>query len=360
MSQEVLHLVASVPRGPDAIRDYAIALATGLRRHGITSSFLAVTGEGADEAGAFGRASLAVRRRSADALLRGLEEVGRRVVLLHHSGYGFARRGAPFWLARGLAQWKARGGDRRLLIMFHELWASGPVWRSSFWTSPLQRMVVARLLGLADLWMTSAEVHSARLRELAPSQRAAACLPVFSNVGEAAPSTFDDRPLSAAVFGQEGRRRLVYANLTAFEPVLGAHGIDRLVDIGPGDAVDPRPGLPVTRLGYLPPEGVAAALGQCRLGLLSYPLNYVAKSGIFAAYAAHGLAPVLQSRTQGCCDGLRPGVNLITTSCGASSRQPASVIAAAAAAWYRNHDLLRTSATFAGALREVGVTPCGS
>lgn len=331
-----------------------------MRGHGVRSSFLGVGTDASEALWLDGFPCTALAQRAAGELARALERASLRTVLLHYSGYGFARRGVPAWLVGGLERWKAGGPERRLVVMFHELWASGPIWRSSFWTSRMQRLVTARVLDLADLWMTNAETHGEKLRGLAPAQCAAACLPVFSNIGEAVPQVFEDRPPAAAVFGQEGSRRLVYVNLADFEPLLKACGIERLIDIGSGDAVEPRPNLQVDRLGYLPAEEVSAALGRCRLGLLCYPLDYVAKSGIFAAYAAHGLAPVLRTPTRGHFDGLRAGVNLLTTSCDVPAQVAAAAIAGAAAAWYQRHNLQTTSAIFADALHRVGMAPCAS
>ena len=35
-----------------------------------------------------------------------LKELEAETVLLHYSGYGYAPRGAPFWLVEGLEHWK--------------------------------------------------------------------------------------------------------------------------------------------------------------------------------------------------------------------------------------------------------------
>jgi hypothetical protein len=80
---------------------------------------------------------------------------------------------------------------------------------------------------------------------------------------------------------------------------LRACGIDEVVDIGPPllirERLFERHGIKVRSLGFLPAMEVSRELMQCRLGLLQYPLNCVAKSSVFAAYAAHGVVPILRS-----------------------------------------------------------------
>ena len=89
---------------------------------------------------------------------RGLRDLDAETVLLHYSGYGYAPRGAPLWLVEGLERWKEHRARRRLIVMFHETWASGLPWQSSFWLCPLQRWCVARIARLADAVVTNTEL----------------------------------------------------------------------------------------------------------------------------------------------------------------------------------------------------------
>ena len=86
---------------------------------------------------------------SATALAQAIERLaaeadGRAVVLLEYSGYGYASRGVPLWLARDLRQVCGEDGVP-LITMFHELYATGPPWTSAFWMAPLQQHVAAQL-----------------------------------------------------------------------------------------------------------------------------------------------------------------------------------------------------------------------
>ena len=162
------------------------------------------------------------------------------------------------------------------------------------------------------------------------------------------------------VFGQPGTRARVYRNLDAFLPALGAAGIEGILDIGP--ALDGRatirPAASVTRCGYLEPAPASAAMLRARFGLLDYPLDFAAKSGAFAAYAAHGLVPLVRGAAGGGGDGISHGLNLVRTNEPIPElRSRAPRIAAAAHAWYRDHRLERAAACFARALRPLAAAP---
>lgn len=356
MMPAVAHLIVSLPPGVDGIRDYAVRLAEGLRTLGIESEFLAARGDGPCTARLNGFPARGLARRDAGLLARELAHSRAREVLLHQSGYGYAPRGAPFWLLRGLARWKAADPRRRLVVMFHELWTTGPPWRSSFWMWPLQRWVVDRVLRLADAYLTNTERHAAWLKRLAPGRQPVAVLPVLSNIGEPRePPPFEDREPAAVVFGQPGMRARVYAAISDFLTPLRAAGVERIADIGPPldeHAVAACP-LPVSRFGYLDQAAASEVMLRCRFGLLEYPLDFLAKSGIFAAYAAHGVVPLVRSAVAGAHDGLRHGVNLVRIHepLGGPLDDAPPHIARAVHLWYRQHALEHTATAFAAALR---------
>ena len=61
--------------------------------------------------------------------------------------------------------------------------------------------------------------------------------------------------------------------------------------------------------GKLSAEEVSRALSGAAYGALSYPTDYVSKSGVFAAYSAHGMCPILlwqDYRPHDGLDGQRP------------------------------------------------------
>lgn len=69
----------------------------------------------------------------------------------------------------------------------------------------------------------------------------------------------------------------------------------------------------------------------------AYPTAYLGKSGVFAAYAAHGLAPVTFSANRAANeDGLKAGEHYLLAS--AAEKDGAGTIARNAHGWYQAHD----------------------
>ena len=353
-----MRLVQIAPELPPAIGGvgyYAVLLAKEFHRLGIRSTFVIPDHQRQAQVARpqeMPEVSLVAPR--AGPLTQWLDSLRADTVLVHYSGYGYAKRGAPAWLVEGLRRWKARAPGRRLVVMFHELWAYGPPWRSSFWMYPVQRAVTGALLRLAETFLTSTDLYARRLRRLAPRRAPVAVLPVLSNIGEPdEPPPIEAREPLAVVFGRPGMRARVYRHLEAFVPALRAAGIERILDIGP--PLDRRatgqPALPVTPCGYLEPASASAMMLRARFGLLDYPLDFAAKSGIFAAYTAHGVLPLIRGALGGGADGLRHGLNLVHTSESMPELQSkAPSMATAANLWYREHCLEHTAACFARAL----------
>jgi hypothetical protein len=358
----ITQLVTSVPPRVCGVGDYALRLAYALRTLGIDSAFLAAQeGDGVLGRDIDGFAARSLPKRSAGALEEALLSSATETVLLHYSGYGYAKRGAPVWLVQGLRRWKAGASRRRLVVMFHEVWAFGPPWTSSFWLFPLQRALAAAILSLADAFLTSTDLYAARLRRLASDRSPAGVLPVLSNIGEPTePQRLADREPLAVVFGQHPARKRVYAHFGDFVPALQSAGIQGVLDVGPpiDDQWIARSPLPVTRCGYLDIASASATMLRARVGLLEYPFSSAAKSGILAAYTAHGLVPLIRSARGSAPDGLRHGVNLVRTGEPLPKlRAVAQPLATAAHLWYRKHSVERTAACFARTLRPLG-TAC--
>src|SRR2546429_1310848 len=158
----LVQIVPRLPPATDGLGDYALNLARELHvNFGIESRFIVCdpTWIGKDEVEGFSTHQL--KDCSADSLksiLLNLKPFS--AVLLHYVGYGYARRGAPVWLVNGLGRWSKYRSDTRLLMMFHEISASGPFWTSAFWLSPLQRHLAARLAQLSDGCLTNMQIHA--------------------------------------------------------------------------------------------------------------------------------------------------------------------------------------------------------
>ncbi len=258
-------------------------------------------------------------------------------VLLHFSGYGYQKRGVPLWLIDRVRSLRTR--FKAVGVVFHELFASGPPWGSAFWLHGFQKRIARELLGLSDFWLTNREVSARWLRDQYPL-KPHRVLPVFSNVGEPAAIATDRQP-TMVVFGSPGIRQQVYqwANGEIFRSAKRL-GLE-IHDIGPApdDALSRRLAQEgVVAHGKLPAEQVSRALSAATYGALTYPVDCASKSGVFAAYCAHSLCPILLWKDYGVYDGLEADVHYLAGfDALATTNIDASSIGGAARAWYEPH-----------------------
>lgn len=295
----------------------------------------------------------AISRAEAGVLADGLRDAD--AVLLHFSGYGYARRGLCRWLVEGLARWKAGGEEKRLVTMFHEVYATGPIWRSSFWTASPQRRIARDLARLSNAGFVSSRGGQEQLGRLFP-QLTVGLLPVFSNVGEPnAPRRLSERAGRAVVFGGRIRRRKVYEALERaaedFAQAIEQAGVTEIVDIGPNMNLPTEvAGCVVRPLGPSPAAEVSAALEAARVGLIDYPGHVFTKSGIAGAYFAHRLPIVNTSSVGGFPSELKEGRHFASLERVAKGDFDAQVIADAGYDWYSTHGLAATAETFRACL----------
>src|SRR5262245_37004064 len=80
-------------------------------------------------------------------------DIGSGTLFIQVSHYGYQKRGIPLGLLRWLRAQKSSG--IRIGFFFHELYAFGPPWTSSFWLSPLQRYITGEMARLSDFWITN-------------------------------------------------------------------------------------------------------------------------------------------------------------------------------------------------------------
>ncbi|WP_017303061.1 hypothetical protein [Spirulina subsalsa] len=294
----LVQIVPTLPPGVDGLGDYALYLAQQLKQDWhINTRFVVGDANWQGTPNIEDFSVRAVSERSAKSLGVLLEDTEQ--ILLQYSGYGYAQRGCPNWLAKGLKTWRQQGGY--LVTFFHELYAydHGPPWSSSFWYSPLQKRVARRLVQLSDRTLTSKQAYAQRLQALHPAQSSPiSSLPVFSTIGEPPHLTpLNQRTRRMIVFGHRNSRTLAYErDFAQLERVCQALEITEIEDIGvPLDF--PLPcvnGVTVRPWGVLDAGKISALMQDAIAGFLSTPPPaYLAKSTIFAAYCAHGLIPVL-------------------------------------------------------------------
>jgi hypothetical protein len=239
-----------------------------------------------------------------------------------------------------MESWLAASPRRSLWVYFHEVYASAPPWRRTFWISRRQRRLASRLVRMSSLSLTSLPLYEQLLRRLGARGRILVRA-IPSSVGEIeVPPPFAERGAQLAVFGSAGVRARAYRSSDLIAAACRVLAIADVLDLGPGDVAPSTCGdYPVRALGELSTEDVSRNLRRIRAGFLAYPLDFLGKSSVFAAYAAHGLLPICCGRAATRTEAPAAGIHYWDV--GGPGTTPAAPggIAAAAHAWYGGHDL---------------------
>jgi hypothetical protein len=239
-----------------------------------------------------------------------------------------------------LSRWKSV--DKRLVTVFHELYAVGKPWSTAFWTSPPQRYVARQLALLSDAMFTTTDRQAEILRSW-DAKREVLVLPVPSNVGE--PSELrgaEAREIELIVFGLAGTRRRVYLhndeNWTHLRTVMGNVTIH---DIGPpvNLPVTELTGLPYIEHGQVPAPVLSAMLGNARWGMIDYYQSTLEKSGVFAAYCAHGVVPIVLRHSTPPNSTLKEGRHFLTPFRCELIHERTSELSRTSHQWYIGHAL---------------------
>lgn len=349
----LIQIVPHLPPPMEGVGTYALALARELRRRmGVASQMLVTDPAWTGSEPGEGASAVPLAERSARGLMEALHRVASgeggtpEPVLVHYANYAYQRRGCPRWLVDGLLHWRREvaGG---LVTLFHEVYATGPPWRSSFWLWRRQRRLARALAAASTAAVTSLERYAARLAAPASRDRVEV-RPVFSTVGE--PTSVPPlarRGCRLVTFGGRGGRRLAYGRLRGqLEVACRTLETEEILDVGPPLEALPAAvaGVPVRGLGPLPASEVSRLLADARAGFLAYPGAFLPKSTVFAAYAAHGVIPVCawpREPTPG--EGLQPGEHYWGPAGdkGALTPEELESMAAAAHRWYQDHSLER-------------------
>lgn len=345
----LVQIVPVLPPAISGVGDNATVLAAELHAaHAVTTRFVVGDPSWQDHRqDPAASPAEAVRARSARELLRLLPTGDDPApVLLHYVGYGYALRGCPFWLASALERWKRDVPAARLLVLFHETYASGDsIWSSAFWTSPLQKSVAKRIGRIADIRRITTSVAADELRVVggvAPGGHLDVC-PVFANLGEPdASPPLADRRRQLVVFGTRHWRVEAYTRrLADLAETCRRLQIERVIDVGSplGMPLSDLLPIPLVEAGPLPAAEAGALFSDSFAGYFTYPIPFLAKSSIFGGYCAHGMLPVTFAENHDTNrDGLVAGVHY-RVGIDDSSLEVLNATAAAAHAWYRGHRL---------------------
>lgn len=343
----LIHVVPRLTPVRCGISDHVLGLAGKLKAaFGIDSAFAVLNSQERCEVG------YPAVYRPAEELLQACESLakGRPAALLFHvSGYGYSRDGAPTQLAGAAGRLK-NGGRYPIAAYFHELYAIAAPWRSAFWHARRQRQAVSRIAAACELIVTNTSRHAEWLeRRVASGVGRVRVLSVFSQAGEMLePIPASARQPVMAVFGLGPTRQRAYRQLGALGSTLRDLGVEEFWDIGAEfDAPREIHNIPVRRLGVLESAEIANRLARVRFGFIWYPPSSLGKSGVFAAYCANGVIPVIARSFAAEREGLKDGTSVLSPGTAKAARasglDPCSL---AAWRWYSGHRLQTHAETY--------------
>lgn len=367
-----MNIIQIVPRifpAVDGVGDYALNLAYKLRElFDIETHFVVGDPDWNGEMEVDGFAVSKVIKRDGDELFSTLRRIlpvdKTSPIVLQYVGGGYEKRGCPLWLIRGLELYQTFYSESNLVTMFHETYGSGPPyygadppWISAFWLAPIQKNIAKRLASLSDRCFTSREGFKQQLEDLSPKGNTpVSLLPVFSNVGEQTnPIPLKERKSVLVVFGSRLSRIRTYTQFSAqIEQCCQLLQIEAIYDIGSdtGLSLNQVGQTEVLALGRKTVTEITEIFSHAKAGILNYHPGYLAKSGVFAAYCAHGMipsvafSPVHETISN---DGLKAEEHYLFIT--DKSRDINSVweqtIASNAHKWYQTHALTVQAQTFA-------------
>jgi hypothetical protein len=264
--------------------------------------------------------------------------------LLHMSGYGFAKHGLCYWLISNLRMFKLSRPKVKIFIHFHEVSVIGHFPSVNFWIEILQRNLIAALVRLADGWSTNTHKHATMLMQIDKRARSGINIPVTSNVGEIQnlPS-FALRERRAVLFGSEATRRGCIERLGG-ELALKQLPVSSILEIGTGKRVLSN-NEAHSFLGHLTKVDLSEILQTSYFGLVYHRGEELAKSGVLAAYAAHGCIPIVTNAEASVADGLRLNEHILSIS--ACNSINLTYVSEKIFAWYQPHNGERQSASLA-------------
>jgi hypothetical protein len=359
MGRTLIQIVPSLPPATNGVGDYALTLACVLREEfGINTEFVVGNDhwQGPETVEEFRVWRVAARSsRDLEQVLESIRSSSdAQSILLQLSIYGYAARGCPLWLLDSLRRWKSKHPGSRLITMFHELYAFGPPWKSAFWVSPAQRMVIREFARRSEHAASNTRLACERLEMFDPSKRQRIpVLAIPSGVGEPVETCeLIARERSMVVFGQAPLRKRAYgAQFQSLQQACLDLGITCIQDAGaPFDGIPERVGeVPVIRHGLMSASELSHLLAKSFGGFIDYPSGCLAKSSVFASYVAHRLVPVVACDNRSEADGLLCGTHYY---CVEGRKESESLpklqsIADAAWNWYQGHSLRCHARAFA-------------
>lgn len=301
---DLWQVVPHLPGSNDGVGDYALTLARQLSAlHGLRTTFIVA-------------ALTSVREKEGFGVTSGLQvgHLSNAVrppahVVVHYANYGYQGRGVAFQLRRFARDLRGSVAGR-WVTMFHELYASGPPWRSAFWVRPLQVKIARDLMDLSNSCVASNEVIKYEINRYDPD-KPVHMIPMMSNFGEPPwPIRAEKSPKRWAIAGGTAlieRSLHAFAQIKALIPEFYSPETVEIVGGVDGHLLRDRlrklrrsfPAVSFRHHPQVSADQASTILAPCAFGWLNYfgsgkawP-GMIFKSGSFAAFCAHGIVPVL-------------------------------------------------------------------
>lgn len=311
----IVHIVPTVPPELNGLADYSFKLSQHWPDAGASWSCLALRlPEEAQKNWPGANFSLfEPSQQGLSAALQKLDESAEiEVLVLHYVGYAYQPKGVPTWLPAVLAGWKKAHPQQSLVVMFHELWATGAPWRSCFWVLPTAKSIVSQLAAASDFWITSCQNYFDKVVSVGGKAGQGAVIPIATNIEPSAPidfgrpwPLFQGKPLKIAVFGLATTRNtalsvhagllkeLCEQNLIERISLLGQSPQNEKVSAKLASIRAEIGGESLWQTAYdLSPAEASKLLREQDLGVVKETAPFLAKSTVFAAFCSHGVLPV--------------------------------------------------------------------
>ncbi len=348
----IAHIVPRLPPELDGIGDYSYSLAQNLLdRHSIKSCFIKCNNNvEADSESLF--PVIVLPEKAKQSLIESFPKDA-TTLLLHYSDYPYdPKHGSPYWLLNALRELK-HSRKVKLVIMFHEF----PFFflKKDLYLLPMQMHVANQLAQLADIVLTNNSATQAQLIRLLKQPIETIAVP--SNIGEPEKiPPIKNRNRWLVVFGTPGRRAKLYkCSMTDLAHISHRLGIEKIIDIGGplSLGLDNIDGIPFIELGKKSASDISHILLESLAGIAySSDNRRLSKSGVFAAYCAHGLVPIVTQSKSSSSDGLLECQNFLSTKTDQKNlgTQALERVSYEALRWYKSHDKTSHADFFARAL----------
>jgi hypothetical protein len=349
--ETIFQIIPALPPSINGLGDYALNLARQLRDDfAIDTCFIVADPNwlGGEDIEGFSVIKLPHRSRCALLNILQTNPYIYSKILLHYVGYGYARRGCPYWLINALQTWKKLTSERRLTTVFHEIYAPGhsPL-TSSFWLSNLQKGLAAKLVKISDNIITNREENAGTLRRITRlSLLPVKVIPVFSNIGEARENIpLSDRRRRLVIFGHRNSRARIYqSHFSTLCKACQGFDIQEIYDIGiPTELELPNVnGIKIKETGILEPVNIMNILTDSIIGVQDFPTaSQLGKSTVFAAFSASGVATIMTSNCSHSFDGLKANKHYLVDEnlYDFLSLEKIQKISDNAYSWYQGHNL---------------------